>query len=111
MSVPNDAQRRAFIRTRLAEGTLPSCADDQRIYGGYGEEQACDCCGNSISSTDVLYEIAPPRDAERPLAMHLLCFDVWVQESRKEDRAKASATSGELGVAPLLAEVGRPGRG
>lgn len=94
MSVPNDAERRrAFIRTRLAQGTLPSHADHQRIYGGYGEEQACDCCSRAISTTDVLYEIAGMSDAERPLTMHLLCFDVWVQESRKEDRAKASATS------------------
>lgn len=93
MSVPNDVERRAFIRTRLAEGTLPSRTDDQRIYGGYGEEQACDCCGRSITSTDVLYEIEATKDAERPITMHLPCFDVWVQESRKEDRANASVTS------------------
>lgn len=93
MSVKNDTERRVFIRRRLAEGTLPNRTDNQRIYGGYGEEQACDCCGRSISSTDVLYEIAAMSDAERPLTMHLPCFDVWVQESRKEDRVKASATS------------------
>lgn len=93
MSASSDAERRAFIRTRLAEGTLPSRADDQRIYGSYGEEQACDCCGGSISTTDVLYEVAAVSDAERPLTMHLQCFDVWVQESQKEDRAKASAAS------------------
>ena len=88
MSVPTDTERRAFIRTRLAAGTLPSPADNQRIYGGYGEEQACDCCGRSIRSTDVLYEIEAMNDAEGPITMHLLCFDVWVQESRKEDRAR-----------------------
>lgn len=93
MSVPDDAERRAFIRTRLAEGTLPNCTDNQRVYGGCGEEQACDCCGRSISSSDVLYEIAALSDAERSLTMHLLCFDVWVQESRKEHRARTSATS------------------
>lgn len=98
MSVPNDAERRAFIRTRLAEGTLPSRADNQRIYGGYGEEQACDCCGGSIGTTDVLYEIAAMSDLERPLTMHLLCFDVWVQESRKEDRAKVTRTAARAAV-------------
>ena len=92
MSVPNDTERRAFIRTRLAEGTLPGHADSRRIYGGYGEEQACDCCGRSISRTDVLYEIAAMNDAEGPLTMHLQCFDVWVQESRKKDRAKAATS-------------------
>lgn len=89
MSVPIDTERRALIRRRLAEGTLPHCAENQRLYGGYGEEQACDCCGGSIDRTDVLYEIEALSGTRLSLTMHLLCFDVWVQESRKEDRATA----------------------
>lgn len=88
MSVPSDAEVLAYIRARLAEGTLASAEENQKIYAGYGEDQPCDCCGRSIASTEVLYEIEVPSDCARSLAMHLLCFEIWVGESRKRDAAR-----------------------
>jgi hypothetical protein len=88
MSVPSDAELLAYIRARLAEGRLPSSDENQKIYAGYGEDQPCDCCGRSIPSTDVLYEIGVPSDCAKSLAMHLLCFEIWVRESRTGDVAR-----------------------
>jgi hypothetical protein len=88
MSVPSDAELLAYIRARLAEGTLPSREENQKIYAGYGEDQPCDCCGRSIASSEVLYEIDLPSDCAKPLAMHLLCFDIWAGESRTGDAAR-----------------------
>jgi hypothetical protein len=88
MSVPSDAELLAYIRARLAAGILPSRREDQKIYAGYGEDQPCDCCGRSIGSTDVLYEIEVAGECVKPLAMHLPCFDIWVAESRTADSAR-----------------------
>jgi len=82
MSVPSDADLLACIRARLAEGLLPSPRENPKIYAGRGENQPCDCCGRSVGSTDVLYEIEVPCERTRSLAMHLRCFDIWVGESR-----------------------------
>jgi hypothetical protein len=88
MSVPSDTELLAYIRARLAEGTLPSRNENQKIYAGYGEDQPCDCCGRSIAGTDVLYEIEVPSDCATSLAMHLPCFEIWVGQSRPGDAAR-----------------------
>jgi len=88
MSVPSDADLLAYIRARLTEGILPSRQENQKIYAGYGEDQPCDCCGRSIGSTEVLYEIEVAGECAKPLAMHLPCFDIWVAESRTADSAR-----------------------
>jgi hypothetical protein len=95
LSVPSDAERLAYIRARLAEGTLPSREENQKIYAGYGEDQACGCCGRSIASTDVLYEIAVPSDCAKSLAMHLPCFEIWIGESRTEGAARLQLNGSE----------------
>jgi hypothetical protein len=87
-SAPSDtgttAEPRADIRARLAAGTLPHRAQNQQIYGGYGEDQPCDCCGHRIVKTAVAYEIELLRNSSllETLTMHLECFEVWVAESR-----------------------------
>ena len=95
MSVPRDAELLAYIRARLAGGTLPSRAETQKIYAGYGEDQRCDCCGRSIASTDVLYEIEVPSDRAKCLAMHRPCFEIWARESRTGDAARLQLNRGE----------------
>jgi hypothetical protein len=87
MSVPSDTDLLAYIRARLDEGILPSRHENQKIYASYGENQPCDCCGCSIGSDDVLYEIEVPSERTRSLAMHLPCFDIWAGESRRPDSA------------------------
>jgi hypothetical protein len=95
MSVPSDADLLAYIRAQLAQGILPSHQEDQKIYAGYGEDQACDCCGRSIGTTDVLYEIEVPSECAKSLAMHLPCFDLWVGESRTADSARLQLNRGK----------------
>lgn len=95
MSVPSDAEVIAYIRARLTEGTLPSRDGNQKIYAGYGEGQPCDCCGRSIASTDVLYEIEVPSDCSKSLAMHLPCFEIWAGESRTRDAARLQLNRSE----------------
>jgi hypothetical protein len=95
MSVPSDADLRACIRARLAERILPIHQENQKIYAGYGEDQPCDCCGRSIGSTDVLYEIEVPSECTKSLAMHLPCFDTWVGESRTADSARLQLNRGK----------------
>lgn len=87
MSVPSDTELREYIQARLADETLPRSADSQKIYAGYGEHQACDCCGRSIESTDVLYEIEIQSERAKLLAMHLKCFEAWVAESQSKPAA------------------------
>lgn len=88
MSVPNDADLFAHVQARLAEGILPSRQENQKVYAGYGEDQPCDCCGRSIGTTDVLYEIEVSGECAKPLVMHLPCFDIWVAESRTAASAR-----------------------
>jgi hypothetical protein len=95
MSVPSDADLLACIRARLAEGILPSRQENQKIYAGYGEGQPCDCCGRSIGSTAVLYEIEVPSECTKSLAMHLPCFDIWVGESRTAASARLQLDRGK----------------
>ncbi len=93
MSVPSDTELALRIRTLLEEGTLPSRAEHQKIYAGYGEQQFCDCCGRSIDGADVLYEIELPGTHPTPLAMHLKCFDTWVAESKSRSALAAAAAT------------------
>ncbi|MHB8811965.1 MAG: hypothetical protein ACYDAE_01735 [Steroidobacteraceae bacterium] len=95
MSVPSDAELLTHIRAQLAEGTLPSHLENQKIYAGYGEDQRCDCCGRSIASTDVQYEIEVPSDCTKSLAMHLPCFEIWAGESRTGDAARLQLNRSE----------------
>jgi hypothetical protein len=95
MSVPSDAELLAYIRARLAEGRLPSREESQKIYAGYGEDQPCECCGRSIPSTDVLYEIEVPSECAKSLTMHLLCFEIWLRESRRSDAARLQLNRSE----------------
>lgn len=77
---PKSALLRAHIRWQLDAGMLPSRAEKQRTYSGYGNDQVCDCCGEFIRTTEVLYEVETPSNL--PLTMHLECFNTWAAESR-----------------------------
>jgi len=94
MSVPGDTERTACIRARLGAGTLPTSAENQKVYAGYGERQPCDCCGRSIDGTEVMYEVELASPRVRPLAMHLKCFDAWMAESRSRLRPRPGPDPG-----------------
>jgi hypothetical protein len=75
---------RSEIVAQLDTGALPR-AGGERIFAGFGDDRRCDCCGRPIGVRDVLYEVELQQHAVagcRPLAMHLRCFDVWVEASQ-----------------------------
>ncbi len=85
MSAPSNPAEstalRAQIALRLDNGNLPA-AGNQKIFGGYGANQACDACGVTVLESEVLYEVEVQQEAEVIIiAMHRLCFDVWMEES------------------------------
>ena len=85
MSAPSDIERLTHIRARLTAGTLPRCTENPKVYGGYGEDQTCDCCGDPIQRKNVAYEVELQNSPDpKTLAMHLQCFGIWVEESRKQ---------------------------
>jgi hypothetical protein len=88
MPSPNDtaisASLRAQIRERLAARTLPPQTSSSKLFGGYGGDQSCDCCGQPITSTEVLFEIELQASAPSTqiMTMHRECFDAWAAECR-----------------------------
>jgi len=79
MCTLSEADLRAHIRWQLQTGALPFREEPQKLYGGRGTGQVCDCCSCEIATEDVLYEVEVPDHL--PLAMHLHCFDTWAIES------------------------------
>jgi len=73
---------REEIARRLDTSSLP-LAGQQKIFGGRGENQICDCCDRPIGVSDVLYEVELERaTGTMLLAMHRACFNIWMDESR-----------------------------
>ena len=54
---PMEADLRAHVRWLLETGALPPRSEEQKLYGGRGSGQRCDCCGQGISAREVLYEV------------------------------------------------------
>jgi hypothetical protein len=82
---------REQIAQRINLGLLPIAADD-KIFGGYGHDQACACCDSLIGESEVLYEIELA--VQQPpliLSMHRECFNVWMEESESRQSARHSA--------------------
>jgi hypothetical protein len=72
---------REQIALRLDNGTLPATGN-QKIFGGYGANQACAACDAPVLENEVLYEVEVQREAEViVIAVHRRCFDVWTEES------------------------------
>lgn len=80
MDTPTQADLRGHVRRLLTTGALPVRSRDQKLFGGHGAGQDCACCGATISTSDVLYEIECP-ERSQPLPMHLPCLEVWELES------------------------------
>ncbi len=81
MSAITDAERLACIRARLHRNELPQRDDRHRLYGGYGEDQHCDCCGRTIARCEAVLDVESSQQGTRTLSMHVKCFDLWRQEA------------------------------
>ena len=72
---------RAQIRRLLAMGVIAPRAKNQKVYGGRGDGQMCDCCHQPIDAHSIVYEVD---SLDRPrLAMHLQCLEAWEAESNQ----------------------------
>lgn len=82
-STPTELRlQREKIGMRLDRGTLPT-AGNQKIYGGYGEGQACAGCDEPVRETEVIYEVEVQCETEAGvvvLNLHRWCFDLWMEE-------------------------------
>jgi hypothetical protein len=77
--------RQEIVR-RLDSLSLP-LANRPKIFGGYGDNQLCDCCEAPIEGSEVLYETEMEQESERvTLSMHRWCFDIWMEESLARHR-------------------------
>lgn len=76
---------REEIAQRLDTASLPM-AGYQRIFGGMGSNEVCDCCDRPVGSSEVLYEVEIETAAgPLVLSMHRSCFDLWVDELRDRE--------------------------
>src|SRR5581483_116754 len=48
---------RAQIRRLLAMGVIAPRAKNQKVYGGRGDGQMCDCCHQPIDAHSIVYEV------------------------------------------------------
>lgn len=65
------------------------------MWGGRGEGQSCDCCQNTLSPSDIMYELEY-KSTGRTLRMHLQCYQLWQEEAaslqrRRVERGNACA--------------------
>lgn len=71
----------AIIRSGMRSGRLPPFSKGHQLFGGSGGGDTCSCCGESITQTDVQYEVDFGHH-EVPLRMHLRCYQIWYGETK-----------------------------
>jgi hypothetical protein len=65
---------RLLIQEKLADGRLPH-APIPRIWGGPGNGETCDGCGETVTKAQTLMENLDA--AGRGVTFHVACFYVW----------------------------------
>ena len=77
-----DAQVRALIRAKLADGRLPRAALT-RVWGGGGQGEFCVACDEPIQKGHL--SMGGQRDALIVGPFHARCFHLWDSERRNGD--------------------------
>jgi hypothetical protein len=72
---------RALIRTKLADGRLPT-EPMPRVWGGPGNGERCDACEKIITSKELIMEGLPAGGARSLIQLHVECFYIWDTERR-----------------------------
>jgi len=69
---------RILIREKLADGPLPH-DHIPRMWGGPGDGETCDACGEIVTKTQMLMEgLSKDSTSEGPgVQFHVQCFYVW----------------------------------
>ena len=65
---------RLMIHDKLADGRLPH-NHIPRMWGGPGNGEICDGCGETVTKTQVVMEGLSGKD--RDVQFHVTCFHVW----------------------------------
>ena len=65
---------RLMIHDKLADGRLPH-NHIPRMWGGPGNGEICDGCGETVRKTQVVMEGLSGKD--RDVQFHVACFYVW----------------------------------
>jgi len=65
---------RLMIHDKLADGRLPH-NHIPRMWGGPGNGEICDGCGETVTKTQVVMEGLSGKD--RDVQLHVACFYVW----------------------------------
>ncbi len=65
---------RLMIREKLADGRLPHDSIP-RMWGGPGNGETCDGCGEAVAKTQMLMEGLSAK--ARGVQFHVACFHVW----------------------------------
>jgi hypothetical protein len=72
---------RALIRTKLADGRLPS-ETMPRVWGGPGNGERCDACEEIITSQELIMEGSAAEGSRSLVQLHVECFYIWDTERR-----------------------------
>jgi hypothetical protein len=90
---------RTTIRAQLLAGVLPFGVA-KRVFGGPGEGEPCDCCGQVIERHEIEYEAEvsfADGIAGLRLVAHRVCFDLWNREAARL-RAESTPTAEKKSV-------------
>jgi hypothetical protein len=76
----SEEEIRRAIQRRIEGKALPQGDVSHRVYGGVGDGSAeCSCCGDSIGSQQIQYEVELSAGASLP--MHRGCYHSWRAEA------------------------------
>ena len=67
---------RQRIRAMLDSGEMP-CDQPEKLWAGRGTGSHCAACGETISSTEIEYEV---QLASTTLRLHRVCHTLWHDE-------------------------------
>lgn len=70
---------RLLIQEKLADGRLPHEDIPSIFWGGPGNGETCDGCGETVTKAQMVMELSTK---DRGAHFHVACFHVWDEERR-----------------------------
>ena len=74
---------RALVRDRIEQGALPVVLV-RAVDAGYGNNDSCRVCGESILQTQIAYDVRESPVGK--LAFHMTCYALWQLECAERIR-------------------------
>lgn len=87
MPGPNlsETEIRSRARQAIDEGRVPVMLV-RNVMGGYGSGEPCSVCRETITPTQVEYEVLA--EGKRLMQFHLICYAEWQLESAQRTRER-----------------------